>query len=60
LLGLVIAKTVALKLGWPLLVEMPTVFLAVAFSALVGIFFGFYPASRASKLDPIIALRSPV
>jgi putative ABC transport system permease protein len=31
--------------------------LAVGFSALVGIFFGFYPARRASKLLPIQALR---
>jgi putative ABC transport system permease protein len=60
LLGLTIAKIVALKLGWPLLVEVPTVVLAVAFSGLVGVFFGYYPASRAAKLDPIIALRSPV
>jgi putative ABC transport system permease protein len=42
---------------WPVIVSIPAGILAVVFSAAVGMFFGFYPARRASKLDPIDALR---
>ena len=43
--------------NWPLVVSLPAAVVALLFAAAVGIFFGFYPARRASRLDPIEALR---
>jgi putative ABC transport system permease protein len=43
--------------GWVVAVSPFTIFLALAFAGSVGVFFGFYPARRASALDPIEALR---
>jgi putative ABC transport system permease protein len=43
--------------GWPMLLEPQAIVVAIAFSAAVGVFFGFYPARKASRLDPIEALR---
>jgi putative ABC transport system permease protein len=56
-IGMAAAYFTARWAGWPLLIEPRSVVLAVAFSGLVGVFFGWYPAMRASRLDPIEALR---
>jgi putative ABC transport system permease protein len=55
--GMAAAYAIAHAAGWPLLIEPQSVVLAVVFSGMVGVFFGWYPALRASKLDPIEALR---
>lgn len=44
-------------LQWPTRIPMQALLIAVIFSAAVGVFFGFYPAYKASRLDPIEALR---
>lgn len=42
---------------WPVVVSLPAAFFAIGFASIVGIFFGYYPARRASKMNPIDALR---
>jgi len=56
-LGVGAAVGIANLAGWPTLIQPLAIVVAVGFSALVGVFFGFYPARRASQLDPIEALR---
>jgi putative ABC transport system permease protein len=56
-LGLGIAWRLAASFGWSVLVRPDIILLAVGFSGLVGVAFGFYPALKASRLDPITALR---
>lgn len=57
LLGLGASVLIARQMNWPTQTPLESVILAFFFSAAVGIFFGFYPARRASRLDPIEALR---
>jgi len=57
LLGIVVSEIIATSLGWPVLITSTSVLVAFAFSAAVGVFFGWYPARTAANLDPIEALR---
>ena len=56
-LGMGTAQLLTALAKWPTLISPDAVLSAFVFSALVGIFFGFYPARKASRLDPIEALR---
>jgi len=57
LLGIVVSLFAGRALGWPMKVSPEAVLLAALFSTAVGVFFGYYPARKASRLDPIEALR---
>ena len=56
-LGIGAAIVLAEFLGWPIFVSPLAIMLAFGFAGAVGIFFGFYPAHKASRLNPIEALR---
>ncbi len=57
LLGLTSTNLIAAYAGWPALFSREAMVVAVSVSAAVGLFFGFYPAWKAARLDPIVALR---
>ncbi len=56
-LGIGVSRALTHLLGWPTLVEPQAVAVAFGFAAVVGVFFGWYPARKAAGLDPIVALR---
>jgi putative ABC transport system permease protein len=57
LVGVAGSVAISTTLHWPTRIPVQALLIAVIFSAAVGVFFGFYPAYKASHLDPIEALR---
>jgi len=57
LLGVVGARLMTVIAGWPTIISLNTIAAAFIFSVTVGLFFGLYPANKASRLNPIDALR---
>jgi len=56
-IGIGSSRLLTAQVGWATLVSANSIGIAFLFSAAIGVFFGFYPARKAARLDPIEALR---
>jgi putative ABC transport system permease protein len=56
-IGIGASRLISQKFGWSTLISTDSIIMAFGFSAAIGVFFGFYPARKAARLDPIEALR---
>jgi putative ABC transport system permease protein len=56
--GIMVGKIITLVVGFPTAVPLWAIFLGLVLAGAVGIFFGVYPASKAARLDPVVALRA--
>ena len=56
-LGILGARTTTVFAGWPTIISPQAILIAFAFSVVIGLFFGLYPANKAAHLNPIEALR---
>lgn len=57
IIGVTASRLITLFLSWPTLVSQSSIMLSFMVCAITGVFFGYYPAQKASRLDPIEALR---
>jgi putative ABC transport system permease protein len=57
-IGVIVAKVITLVIGFPTSVQLWSVLLGLFMATGTGVFFGVYPASKAAKLDPVVALRA--
>ena len=55
--GIAGSRVIAALTAWPIQISWQAVLLAFVFTGVIGVFFGFYPANKAAKLNPIDALR---
>ena len=58
MIGIALAQVVTLVIGFPSVVKLWSVLLGLSVATATGVFFGVYPASKAAKLDPVVALRA--